>query len=227
MNRFFVSLIVGSLLIVGAGCKRASPPVATSTSTGEVAQAPEVVAKPAPTEAERRAELRQAIDGFKKVKSFRADVTVTPAQGKVTALLEYTKPNRFRGSIQIEKAGEAEMIAVSDALFMRVNGGSWANLSNTPSAKVIGETLRNALNGDSNLENIAVDESLPISVRPDAARGCELYTTQVRTTDNALNEVQVCVSEGLPRYLDLQTAQGPIALRYFDYNSLFLIEKPI
>ncbi len=227
MNRFFWILITGSLLIVGAGCKRASAPVATPTSTGEVTQTPEVVVKPPPTEAERRAELRQAIDAFKRMKSFRADVTVSPAQGNVKALLEYTKPNRFRGTIQIEKAGEAEMIAVGDALYMRVNGGSWANLSNTPSAKVIGETLRNALNGDSNLENVAVDESLPITVRADAARGCDLYATQVRTSDNALNDVQVCVADGLPRYLDLQTAQGPIALRYFDYNTLFLIEKPI
>lgn len=227
MNRFFWVLLAGSLLIIGAGCRRAPQSVPTPSSTGESVQTSETMTKPAPTEAERRAELRQAIDAFKKVKSFRADVTVAPAQGKVTALLEYTKPNRFRGSIQIEKAGEAEMIAVSDALYMRVNGGAWANLSKTPSAKVIGETLRNALNGDSNLENVAVDESLPISVRPDAIRGCDVYATQVRTSDNALNDVQVCVADGLPRYLDLQTAQGPIALRYFDYNALFLIEKPI
>ncbi len=213
--------------MVGAGCKRNSPPAVTPSSTGEVTQNSETDVKPLPTEAERRAELRQAIDAFKKVKSFRADVTVRPAQGSVTALLEYTKPNRFRGTIQIEKAGEAEMIAVGDALYMRVNGGSWANLSKTPSAKVIGETLRNALNGDSNLENVAADESFPVTVRFDAVRGCELYVTQVRAADETLNDVQVCLANGLPRYLDLQTAQGPIALRYFDYNSLFLIEKPI
>lgn len=224
MSRLFVYGALVTVVLFGAGCRRTTPPSSTPSSTVDTSTSPTPAA---PTDAERRIELRQAIEAFKKVKSFRADVTVSPTQGTVKALLEYTKPSRFRGSIHIEKAGEAEMIAVNDALYMRVNGGSWANLSKTPSAKVIGETLRNALNGDSNLENVAVDESLPISVRFDATRNCELYVTQVRTADSSLNDVQVCVADGLPRYLDLQTAQGPIALRYFDYNSLFLIEKPM
>jgi|GEM_PF-2374579 len=213
---------------VGPGFFAPLPPhVTSSTSGGNSKYGIQDATTTVPTEADYRTELRQAIAAFQKVKSFRAKVVVGPSSSEINALLEYAKPDRFRGTIQSKDAGTAEIITVGNSLYMRVNGQAWVNLSKTASAKTISDTLKNALNGDSNLANIGIDDTLAVSKTHDDVNQCDSYQTTVKTASSTTNDITLCIADGLPSSMDLETAQGPIHLQYYDYNAVFLITKPI
>jgi hypothetical protein len=200
----------------------------TSTSQTGTPYLPNLTtASSTPGEATYRTELRKAIQNFQNAKSFRASVTAGQADSEIDATLEFSKPDRFRGTIQSKGADTAEIVAVGDSLYMRVNDQQWVNLTKTASAKTIGETLKNALNGDSNLTNLGVDDTLPITKSHDDTNQCDIYQTTVKSSSGTTNTVSICVADGLPKTLDLETAQGPIHLRYYDYNTVFIIVKPI
>lgn len=213
-------------LLFGAGCRSAAMPAA-QTPAAPSSNTPYIPPSEPPKILDPRTELRNAIVAFTQVKSFRTKVRVSSSQGEMKAVLEFNKPNRFRGTVELGKSETAEIIVVDTSLYMRVNQQQWLNLSKTSSAKTIGDTLKNALNGDSNLEAIGLDESTPVTKAFNAERGCDMYETSVKSLDGKTNPVHVCVRDGLPKYLDLTTPQGPVYLEYYDYNALFLIEKPL
>lgn len=180
-----------------------------------------------PTAADYRAALQEAVKNFQATKSFRAKVTVSATEGDINAVLEFAKPSRFRGTIQASDNTTAQIIVVDNSLFMQVNNQPWLDLTNTPSAKTIGDTLKNALNGDSNLDDIGLDGSVPITESRDTANNCDSYQTSVKTASSTSNAVTLCIADGLPKYMNLQTSNGPIHLDYYDYNTVFIIAKPI
>lgn len=221
-----VCLTTACLVILAGGCRKTPP--TPSPAQPSAKGSPAAPAQPPKAAEDPRAELRTAIQKFQTVKSFRTKVLLTTAQGKLNAILEFQKPNRFRGTIDIEKTGTAEIVAVDSSLYMRVNGQNWLNLSKTPSAQSIGDTLRGALSGDANLDILGSGDTTPVTKSRDSANNCDLYTTTAKTVDEKVSyPASVCVRDGLPKFLDLQTPQGPIHLEYYDYNELFLIVKPM
>jgi hypothetical protein len=223
MNYVRILFLAFALACVGAGCAKSPSGSAQKPSTNSSSSNPSAQNTPR----DPRAELRAAMSRFKATKSFRTKVSIQTSQGEMDATLEFAKPNRFRGTIQPSGGNTTEIIVVDNSLYMRVNGQKWINLSSTPSAKTIGETLRNALQGDASLDTLGVDTTANIQVSRDNARECDDYKTTVKAPDGSLVDVDLCLSNGLPRFLDMTPKQGPIHLEYYDYNAVFLIEKPL
>lgn len=222
-----IFIFVALLALSGWGCSRstATPKPVTATPPNSVSGQTQPVH--IPTEADFRNELREAVKNFNAAKSFRAKVNLAAGGGELNAVLEFAKPNRFRGTIQGSDGSSTEIVVVDDSLYMRVNNLKWLNLSKTPSASSIAGTLKSALSGDTNLANVAMDESFPVQKTKDLAHSCDLYSTSIKQTNGSVNKVSVCLSRGRPQYLDLVAAQGPIHIDYYDYNAVFLIERPI
>ncbi len=216
-----LGIFLVTLALFGLGCKKGTPNSTISTPKHIVP-----FVQPSPV-LEPHEAVREAVKNFQQVKSFRANVSITTDQGTLAAKLEFMKPNRFRGNVDLGKNGKAELIVVDDSLYMKVNDQKWMALSNKKGSKTIGETMKNALNGDANLQNLGLDPKVDIVKSRDDKNSCDRYTTKLKTADGNTSDVQLCIAAGLPTQLDITTPQGPVHIEYYDYNTVFLIEKPI
>lgn len=229
MNRPTFAVLCSCLVIVslGAGCEKASPTQPnsnkpTSSENGNVQQP----AKP-PTPEELRKELLGVVDHFKNTKSFRAKITISSSNKPIDATIEFSKPDRFHGTVQTEGAASAaEIISVGSNFYMRVTGQPWMNLTKTVNAKTIGNTLNTTLNGSANVDMLGKDATIPVTKSYDGLQGCDVYKTQIKTPEGKSNDISVCVVNDLPKTLDLTTTEGKVHIEYYDINAVFLIEKP-
>lgn len=180
-----------------------------------------------PTEEELRQELRAALQNFRDAKSVRATVTSGTAGNQIIAKLQIAKPGRFQGMIDTGKGTPFEIIVVDTSMYMRLVGGGWINMSKTPSAKTIAEGLREILNVQGNLDVFGVDETVSISRYPLPAKNCTMYETKLKNEEGVSQESEVCIRDGRPASLEIKTAEGPVRIEYYDYNAVFLIERPV
>ncbi len=229
MNRPSFAFVCSCLVIasLGAGCAKtpSQPNSATPTSTANgKSQQP---AKP-PTPEEIRKELLGVVERFKNTKSFRSKITITGSDKNTNAILEFSKPDRFHGTVQTTgSTTTAEIISVGTSFYMRVTGQPWMNLTKTVNAKAMGNTLNNTLNGKANVDMLGKDADIPVTKSYDGLQGCDVYKTQIKTPEGNANDISVCVVGDLPKTLDLQTTEGPVHIEYYDVNAVFLIEKPM
>jgi hypothetical protein len=223
-------LAMTAAAICGAGCKspfkqstQEPAEYSKTTSTSAVNVQP---AKAAPTEQEVRADLRAALQNFHEAKSFRANVTLKTSEGTFKARMDMQKPNRVRGQYDLRPGTRVDMIAVDSSLFMRFNDDPWANISKIPSAQTLSNAMKDSLTGNSSLDNLGVDDALPVKRTVDRSRKCDLYSTTLTDKEGKAYEVEICVADGLPKFLELKSPTNPLKVEYSDYNTVFLIEKP-
>ncbi|MEK7116293.1 MAG: hypothetical protein AAB879_02780 [Patescibacteria group bacterium] len=221
-----ISLLLFSL--TGVGCLKKRVPTIPPPSQ-PLTNTPAVVSfQPSKTsDTSTNAELDAILKNFRSVKSFRMKLAYATPQGDFTSTLEFLRPHRFRGLMQIANQAATEIIVVDDSLYMRSSGGKWTDLSGTEAAKVVGSSLKNSLSGDSSVEKIGVDPDAVVKKTRDDARRCDLYKARVRSTDGSPADLEICAADGLPHFVTLTTQHGPFTFEYYKYNELFLIEKPV
>jgi hypothetical protein len=227
-GRLLVFLSVVSL--IGAGCwnpfkKNTDLEPAEFTSPTTTASATAKKNTP-PTEAEVRADLLSAMQNFYASKSFRSNVTLKTSEGTFKAKMDFQKPQRIRGDIMLRPGTNVDMVFAEDELFLRFNNEPWANISKIPSAQTIATSMKDSLTGQASLDNLGVDQNLPVKRTADRSRKCDLYRTSLTDKDGKAYEVEICVADGYPKILEIKSASNPLKIEYFDYNAVFLIEKP-
>lgn len=229
MKRFFVPLLACSLLLLGAGCKQSTPTAPSSPTASETES--DVFLPPPPseeTENQRNLrELREAVEAFRTLKTFRAKLTIEGTSGATTGQIDVVKPDRFHGTLRVPKETQtSEVIGVSDTLYVRLPDGSWSSIQTPAVSKALAEAFRSTVDGNGSVIEAALPDEAIVTKRDDAAKGCTRYQTQITSADTTAADVQICVSKGLPKLMNVQSPQGTIEVEYFDYNTLFVIERP-
>jgi hypothetical protein len=228
-GRLLVFLSVVSL--IGAGCwnpfkKNTDLEPAEFTSPTTTASATAKKNTP-PTEAEVRADLLSAMQNFYASKSFRSNVTLKNIRGNVLKRRWIFK--NLNASVVTScfvPGTNVDMVFAEDELFLRFNNEPWANISKIPSAQTIATSMKDSLTGQASLDNLGVDQNLPVKRTADRSRKCDLYRTSLTDKDGKAYEVEICVADGYPKILEIKSASNPLKIEYFDYNAVFLIEKP-
>ncbi len=230
MNRPSFAILCSCIAVIslGAGCAKSTQvPQNGSNQKGSSGTINTDTKRPL-TQEEIRKELLGVVDRFKNTKSFRSKITITGPNKNINALLEFSKPDRFHGTVQnIGSTTTAEIISVGTSFYMRVSDQPWMNLTKTINAKTIGTTLNNTLNGNANVDMLGKDAAIPVTKSYDGLQGCDVYKTQIKTPEGKANDISVCVVNGLPKALDVSTTEGPVHIEYYDINAVFLIEKPV
>ncbi len=227
MTRRSLGMLLLLLPLMGVGCFNKRAPT-TPPPSKPLARTPSVVAFESSQtgDASINAELDTILKNFRGVKSFRMKLTYATPQGEFASTLEFLRPRRFRGVMQIANQTATEIIIVDDSLYIRPSGGTWTDLSGTEAAKAIGASLRNSLSGDTGLDALGVDPSAVVKKMRDDTRACDLYRAAVRSQDGKPASLEICAIDRLPKYVTITTEQGPLTFEYFDYGKLFLIERP-
>lgn len=225
--------ILGASLVLvavtGAGCLGSSqtrPPLRTAAQ-----QQPYVPVPPPPdpeqtTPPSPRDELRAILQAFRDLKSFRSKITIPSKQGDITGTLDFQKPDRLHAILQAGTGDPTEIIVVDTSLYMRNAKVSWVNFSKSATAKKLGESIRSTMSGDSSLDKLAITDAAEITKTQDADNGCDLYSSTLQNASGKDIPVTVCAVNGLPKILTMDSSDGQIRLEYYDYNAVFLIERP-
>lgn len=233
LSRIPRSFLVGGLglSLLGVGCSPkilptqnpapAKPQPKPSANPSVLMFPPE--AKPNPTVNE---ELQSILKNFREATSLRTEFDMTTSQGQVKGNFSFIRPNRFKGTMT-SSGGNLNIVVVDDNLYLQVGAGKWSNLSNQPSSRTLTDTLKRALSGNSTFDAASASTETLVTKTRDDARACDSYKTTAKTAEGAIVSIEICAEKGLPRYVDMTTDQGPVHISYTDYNTLFLIEKPV
>lgn len=218
-----------AVALVGAGC--AKRPASQAPAEPQSASTPTSTAFPTfrPTEKALtpKQELAQALTRFTGLKSFRARVRMTSSQGEITGTLEFARPNRFRGSLKAGEAAANDIIVVERDLYMRLPPLPWLKLSDTEGGKKMADRMQSTMNGELSIDKLVVDENLVVEKSRDDTRGCDQYATMMKDAQRTDIPVTICIVDGLPKYADIKAKQGDAHVEYYDYNAMFLIERPM
>ncbi|MBI4138862.1 hypothetical protein HY479_01790 [Candidatus Uhrbacteria bacterium] len=219
--------VLAALSLAGAGCFR--KPLPPAVPPGEP-ERPQAWLPPTPnpeTEEERNVrELREAIEAFANVKSFRANITIDHPGDSTTGELEVVKPNRFRGTMRLASdPKETTVIGVEDSLYVKVED-IWIPIRSPALSASLKEALRSSVSGDSVLRTERLPDGTVVQKRRNDAGGCEEYSTTITDENGASVDLTVCVANGLPSTLLVRKDGTTVTITYADFNALFTIERP-
>ncbi len=224
-------LVIAPVAFMGFGCKKTTPqnpPVSTtsSQSTGSDVYLP----PPPPPESERiknLRDLRTALQAFQRVNTFRAKLTVQRQDGLTTGQIDVVKPNRFHGTLKTPQDQTTnEVIGIGSSMYVRIPDTGWIEVKTTSTAKALSEAFRSTVDGDSSVIQTAIPNDAIVTKQYDETRTCDAYQTDITPKDSNTIHLMVCVQKSLPAHLEFQTDQGSMTMDYFDYNTLFTIERP-
>lgn len=122
---------------------------------------------------------------------------------------------------------QTEIVVIDTNVYMKTNGTKWMDLSGSDMGKPVSDTLKNAMGGDNSLDKLIVDPNTVVKKEQDTARNCMQYSAVVTSPKGSPASLNICAVDNLPKYVDVTTDTGKITFEYYDFNSLFLIEKPM
>ena len=229
MNKIILPLLIIFLALVGFGCGKEKVQKSDDPNAGFGTNA--YLPPPKPPEDQtvtNLRELREAIVAFQEVKSFRANLLIDNEQGQTTGRIDVMKPDRFHGTIKVSTEDqEGEVIGIGNTLFIKVpDSDLWLEINAPEIATAMTSAFKSAVEGDAALIRSSLPDSTKVTKTKDGGRNCDKYETNIENDADLGVELSVCVSNGLPKYIRAETDQGIVDVEYFDYNTLFIIEKP-
>lgn len=226
MKPYIFVLFFLTFVLLGAGCRWPSKNAPRPSAT----ESPVYLPPPPPPESENARnlrELRSALEAFKEVKTFRAKLVIDGKDGQTTGQIEIMKPDRFRGTVRFPKDDQtSEVIGVGDTLYVKLPDSTWTSISTPAVSKALTQAFRAAVDGDQSAVKTALPDDAAVAKRTDEVRGCDEYTAPIQGAEDATIDMSVCVGQGLPVSIRLQSGTGSVTIDYFDYNKLFVIERP-
>lgn len=227
--------LLASVSFFGIGCekKRAASPSSQAARTAQAVVTPAsnqgvLTFPPArPPSASVNVELYGILNAFRALKSFRTRFAISTPQGPLKANLEFVKPHRFHGVIETGTAGTVELIAVDASLYMRAQNATWIDVSRAPSSQALQAALKDVFGGGSGLDAVLIDDASVVKKSRDARRKCDLYTTTARNAASNAAKLELCAVNGLPKHVTIKGDKTPLEFEYYDYNTIFVIERPI
>ncbi len=227
MNYNFVALIIGlsATMLVGLGCSKKQ----TDQKVSDQQQSPQAWLPPSPApeneDAKNLRELREAVGAFGSVKSFRSKLTVTNANGTTNGSIEIQKPDRFHGTISAEGGKEMEVIGVEKSLYVKIDEKTWIPIQSPEFSKTVTGAFQSSVSGNTALTGNLFPDGTVVTKKPGGGGTCDEYSTSIEQ-DGAKTDLIICVSKGLPQYIEATSAIGSIRTEYTDYDQVFTIERP-
>lgn len=232
MRRLSIFLPLTAIALLGFGCsKPEATPTGTTTTTPQEAQV-FLPPPPAPESDSQRnmRELRDALLRFEDAKTFRAKMTLTTKDGTVSGQIDVMKPERFHGTMGSTQSNGAsdksELIGIGDMLYVRVAKDQWAYVKDPAKAKAYTTAFRASINSQASILPAVLPENTTVAKTRDNSLGCDRYSMTISDASSSA-AVQVCVANGLPKRIILTPDGGSATIDYFDYNKLFVIERPV
>jgi len=229
MKITFFAVLIASLALLGAGCFKSKdsqqsfvPQEVAPVQTGAVSKTPETASVSDP-----KAELVAAFEKFMIAKSYKAKYTMPTTQGTLSGTLAYAMPDRFKGTMELSPDAKTDVVLVQNSLYMRANNEPWVDISDSETAKKTIETMQLAVKGDQGLNSSSSDAWSVDSKTQDTQRGCWNYQVRIKGGENPDRNLAVCVKDGYPKYLKLESPRGEMNIEYLEYNTIFIIERPI
>ncbi|MDQ7814797.1 MAG: hypothetical protein RDU25_03275 [Patescibacteria group bacterium] len=229
MRKSVFTLLIVSIAFFGAGClKSKDTQQSVVPQSNGVVQTETPAKTPEPIKAsDPKAELIRAFEKFKNAKSYKAKYTMPTSQGMLSGTLAYSMPDRFKGTMELSPDAKTDVVLVQNSLYMRANDGAWVDISDSETAKKTIETMQLAVKGDQGLNSAGSDAWNVDSKTEDAKRGCWEYQVRIEGGENPDRNMSVCVKDGFPKFLRLESPRGEMNIEYLEYNTIFIIERPI
>ncbi|MFA5935280.1 MAG: hypothetical protein WC787_00270 [Patescibacteria group bacterium] len=230
MRRLHFFFLIFLLAAFGWGCKKAANPSAQGDG-GFQSDAYLPPSPPPETENQMHLrELREAIERFQDARSFRAKLAIETKDGRMTGQIDVTKPERFHGSLQVPSQNgfeTSEVIGVEKMFYIRLPNGNWTYVKNQEKSQALTTAFRSAVDGEDSLLGTSIPDSNTVTKNKDSALACDRYTTILTDAEGERTELTICVANGLPKRIEIKPATGGATIDYFDYNKLFVIERPL
>jgi hypothetical protein len=161
--------------------------------------------------------LRQVFTRFSKTRSFRADLRIPTDAGQAAGQVTFVRDQGLYGILDLPQDIKAEVLMRQGQIFFRAGTSSWINLSDQPEGKQMLELFQKSLAIDETAVGYLPDHAVVTAIINDP-EGCRLYTVDQSETV-APHLVGICVKNEMPVRLTAETDNGPIEVRYRDFNA--------
>lgn len=225
-----IVLLVGCLALFGWGCAKKNPAASDPSTQNQVEAYLPPPASPESEEQIARRELEEIIQRFRDARTFRATLSVQTGTETVSGQIDVMKPDRFRGTLSVPKDGKtetSEVVGVSDTIYIRLAEDVWTYVKNKKQAAALTQAFRSAIDGNASVLSTAIPEAARITKTRDASLGCDRYSTELTDESGDIFTLHVCAAGGFPKRIDILLPEGSATVNYFDFNALFVIERPI
>ena len=174
---------------------------------------------------------RQVLRNLSQANTFRANMNVPTANGRVATNLDYSRTGGLYGSIEIPDTNggtqNANLFANDTEIWFRQGTSSWQNLSNTEDGKNFQAVFQNAFNYQNRYQSTVADTATLTSKTDDPSAGCTRYAFSQPTGNGGTQAFTLCVKADLPVYLTIDGPFGQIEVRYRDINGKVDVKKPV
>lgn len=213
------------LALVGAGCFGRGQEAAPAQP---VANPPAVTAAKKPEKPkDPKAELMAILASFHESKSYRAKFRLPTKDGIVKGTLDHQKPDRFQGTTQLNNSDISQLVIVGTSLYMKIADSPWTDLSDTKAGRQITANMKNAAQGNTAFSQEHVEKLEVLERYNDELNGCILFVARSSEAKPEAPPIKICAIGGFPKYFELETDMGIYHVDFYDFNSVFLIERPM
>lgn len=236
MRRLPLLIALFALATFGFGCKEPSYQASTVTNWRGAIQDPGVARKPTtpspPKATRKRADtvqpvpsevpiLRQALTNLGNANSFKATLTLPPADGQTTPVqgtLLFDRERGFRGSITLNPQAKSDILSINGQIYFRANTSTWQTITYTEEGDRLQAFFQVAFPSKSKPNRLLVSDSTRILEVADDARGCKryVYSEILPTGDTA--KTTLCIKNGFPAYIVNEYAEGATEVSYSEIN---------
>ncbi len=171
--------------------------------------------------------LKDAVEKFRNVKTFRATMTEDMAEGKMQSELSYMAPLRLQAVVSVGKQVAFEMIIVGETAYAKMPDDDW-KMTNDEVIKKFGRNFfETILNKDETLASFGIENESAIEIKENIKEDCVEYRAQY-TVEEEVFDITLCVDKsGVIKFIKKQHPEGESLTYYRDYNVLFTIERPM
>lgn len=165
--------------------------------------------------------LRQALSNLANAKSFKATLTLPPAEGQTTPTqgqLVFDRAKGFRGTITINPQVKSEVLVVDNQIYFRANTTTWQTITYTPDGDRLQAFFRVAFLDPNRPIKLLVSDSAKVLETKDDPRGCRryVYTEALPSGDTA--KTSLCIQDNFPVSIINEYAEGNTEVTYSDIN---------
>jgi len=215
--------LIGAVLI-GAGC--AAKTTGSQLPKPAVKTTPKASPKKTPPK-DPNTELMEYLNAFRETKSYKTTFRLPTKDGIVKGTLDYVRPDRYQGTTQLNDSPMAQIVIVGKNLYLKVGELRWADMTDTKVGKTLIQNMKNAVQGNAAFNQEQSAKLNVISRQNDELNSCILFTAQLSDAKPDAPPIKICAKNGLPKYFEIETNLGVYHVDFYDYNSIFLIERPM
>ncbi len=232
----FFLVACAALALSGFGCKEPAYQANQATNWRGIIQDPSPRPRVTPTAPPKQTQklfdsvqpealelpvLRQALSNLANAKSFKATLTLPPAEGQTTPIqgqLVFDRAKGFRGTITINPQVKSEVLVVDDQIYFRANTSTWQTITYTPDGDRLQAFFQVAFLDPNRPIKLLVSDSAKVLENMDDPRGCRryVYTEALPSGDTA--KTSLCIKDTFPISIINEYAEGNTEVSYSDIN---------